>query len=283
MSSGKEPKSSYLPPTSSEPVAPIAHEADQQVRVRRGELREWAAEAEEVVRNPIEAPTLWKAVGISLSMSAVFFGLSLIPATAGKGQPNVSSWEGMATVVLFLGGMLIFAFTAHLERDVKRANMSRAQMLAAKMRYADERTPLLGATRPTGPFDPVRENEPASSELPDPAAATRGADNADLRRHENPIQVADGLAALRIATETFDEERQVQRENVSNRTAFDRETKAIWMLRHRDDALDLFDKAHDLRVVAKSERDKVENPLSLGLVAKLFQTLECRLRETKAS
>ena len=169
MSSGGTPQSSYLPGGPAAPVAPITHESDQEVRVRRGELREWAAEAEEVVRNPIEAPTLWKAVGISLSISAVFFGLSLVPATAGKGQPNVSPWEGMATAVLFIAGIVIFAFTAHLERDVKRLNMSRATMLAAKIRHVDERTPF-GVIRPTE-SELALGTKPASSESSDPHAA----------------------------------------------------------------------------------------------------------------
>lgn len=124
-----------------EEVPPISHDSDQPVRVRRGELQEWAKEVEHVMRSPIEAPGLWKSAGITLVVAAVFFALSLIPVYAPDDAPGLSPWAIWPAIVLFLGGIIIYAFTAHLERDTKRMNADRAEMLASKIRHADTRTP----------------------------------------------------------------------------------------------------------------------------------------------
>ena len=66
-------------------------------------------------------------------------------------------------------------------------------------------------------------------------------------------------------------------------TDFDRARTARYYIRLRDDALQLFDRAVDLGVVAKSERAKIETPGDLNEVAilpHLLRTLEDRLRKS---
>ena len=41
------------------PVAYIAHESEEMVHVRRAELRYWAKEALEIVKNPLEGASAW--------------------------------------------------------------------------------------------------------------------------------------------------------------------------------------------------------------------------------
>lgn len=130
-----EPSSNY------QVVPPITDESEQVVRVRRGELREWAKEVEHVMRSPIEAPSVWKAAGIGVSTSALFYGLSLIPAYAPKDAPSPSAWVVLPAAFLFFIGIALYLFTAHVEQEAKRMNIGHAEMLADKIRHADNRTP----------------------------------------------------------------------------------------------------------------------------------------------
>jgi hypothetical protein len=111
--------------------------------VQRGELREWAAEVEVVMRTPIEAPGLWTSAGIGVVISALFFGVGLLAST-GKNAPSPNPYVVSAAAGLFVIGVLIIAFTRHVNRDAKRLNVGRGDLLAQKIRAADTRTALLG-------------------------------------------------------------------------------------------------------------------------------------------
>jgi hypothetical protein len=124
-------------------VPPITDEAEQAVRVRRKELRDWAEEAEHAMRGPIEAPSLWKAAGIAVSTSALFYGLSLIPAYAPKDAPSPSAWVVLPAISLFVAGIVLYVFTATVEKEAKRTGNDRIRLLAEKIRHADRRTPAV--------------------------------------------------------------------------------------------------------------------------------------------
>jgi hypothetical protein len=125
------------------PVPEIEHDSNQEVRVRRGELREWAEEVEHVMRTPIEAPGLWKSAGIGISVAALFFGGGLAVAYTGKNAPAPNPWIVVPALSLFVIGVLIFKFTEQLDKEVKKAGLDRTVMLANKIRHADIRTPVL--------------------------------------------------------------------------------------------------------------------------------------------
>ncbi|HUA11540.1 MAG TPA: hypothetical protein VMA83_06010 [Solirubrobacteraceae bacterium] len=122
-------------------VPPIEHDSNQMVAVRRGELRDWAAEVERVLRTPIEAPGLWKSAGIGLSVAAVFFGLGLLVTYTAKEAPSPSAWAVVPALALFLIGVAIFKFTEQVDKQAKAAGYERAKVLADKIRQADVRTP----------------------------------------------------------------------------------------------------------------------------------------------
>ena len=96
------------------------------------------------MRTPIDAPGLWKVGSLTVVVTAVFYGLTLIPIYAPKDAPEPSLWAIIPAAFLFALGVMAFAFTTHLERDVRRMNMDRAEVLADKIRFADVRTPKDG-------------------------------------------------------------------------------------------------------------------------------------------
>jgi hypothetical protein len=108
--------------------------------VRRGELREWAREVEHVMRTPIDAPDLWKVGSLTVVISAVFYGLTLIPIYVPRNAPSPSLWAIIPAAFMFALGVITFLFTLHLEKNTKRMNTDRAEMLANKIRHADART-----------------------------------------------------------------------------------------------------------------------------------------------
>ena len=123
------------------PVPEIEHDSNQEVRVRRGELREWAQEVEHVMRTPIEAPGLWKSAGLAVCIAALFFGGGLAVTYTGKGAPNPDPWIVVPALAVFVVGILIFAFTEQIDKEAKKAGLDRSTMLANKIRHADVRTP----------------------------------------------------------------------------------------------------------------------------------------------
>jgi|ERR1700727_697670 len=129
----------YVPEAT--PVPPIVHDSNQEVRVRRGELREWADEVESVMRSPIEAPGLWKSAGIGVAVAALFFGGGLAVTYTAKGAPSPSAWAVVPTLTLFIVGVLLFFFTEQVDKQAKEAGYTRANACADKIRHADRRTP----------------------------------------------------------------------------------------------------------------------------------------------
>jgi hypothetical protein len=125
------------------PVPPIVHDSNEEVRVRRGELRDWADEVEQVVHTPIEAPNLWKSAGIGIAVSAVFFGGTLAIAYVPHGSPRPDVWLVVPAAAIFAVGVLLALFTGQVDGEAKVAGYSRATALANKMRHADTRTPPL--------------------------------------------------------------------------------------------------------------------------------------------
>jgi hypothetical protein len=110
-----------------------------------------------------------------------------------------------------------------------------------------------------------------------------GALEQEVPWREDPAEVADGLARVKLGVEQLIAERALDRAQVRSELlpAFDRDTTARYYIRLRDDALALFDRAHALGVVALSERAKLENPGDLNQVSMLphvLGTLEKRLR-----
>jgi hypothetical protein len=95
------------------------------------------------MRTPIEAPGLWTSAGIGVVISAVFFGIGLLAST-GKNAPSPSPYVVSAAAGMFVIGVLIIVFTRHVNRDAKRLNVGRADLLAQKIRNADTRTPAVG-------------------------------------------------------------------------------------------------------------------------------------------
>lgn len=91
-------------------------------------------------RTPIDAPGLWKVGSLTVVISAMFYGLTLIPIYVPKGAPSPSLWAIIPAAFMFALGLIAFLFTSHLEKDTKRMNTSRAEMLANKIRHADVRT-----------------------------------------------------------------------------------------------------------------------------------------------
>ncbi len=96
------------------------------------------------MHSPIDAPGLWKVGSLTVVVTAVFYGLTLIPIYAPNAAPSPSLWAIIPAALLFALGVITFAFTAHLEKDTKRMNMDRAEVLADKIRFADVRTPKEG-------------------------------------------------------------------------------------------------------------------------------------------
>jgi hypothetical protein len=130
------------PTTRFEPdVPPIEHDSNQEVRVRRGELRDWADEVERVMRTPIDAPGLWKSAGLALCIAALFFGLGLAVTYTAKNAPSPDAWIIVPTVFVFLAGVALFLFTEQVDRQAKAAGINRAKACADKIRHADVRTP----------------------------------------------------------------------------------------------------------------------------------------------
>jgi hypothetical protein len=98
------------------------------------------------MRGPIEVPSLWKAAGIGVSTSALFYGLSLIPAYTPKDAPNPSAWAILPAIFMFAAGIVLYIFTATVEREAKDLGTDRIKLLAEKIRHADRRTPTEAET-----------------------------------------------------------------------------------------------------------------------------------------
>lgn len=140
-----KPESNYR--VSPSPVPEIAHDSNQEVRVRRGELREWAEEVEHVMRTPLDAPGLWKSAGIAVCIAALFFGGGLAVTYTSKEAPSPDPWIVVSAVAVFVVGILIFVFTEQVDKQAKAAGLDRTKMLATKIRHADVRTPALHEDR----------------------------------------------------------------------------------------------------------------------------------------
>ncbi len=139
MSTSESKPGGYVP--DAPPVPPIVHDSDQPVRVRRGELRDWADEVEQVVRTPIEAPGLWKSAGVGIVIAAIFLGGGLAVAYTPKNAPKPDPWIVVPAAAVFIVGVLLFLFTEKVDKEAKAAGYSRASVLADKIRHADVRTP----------------------------------------------------------------------------------------------------------------------------------------------
>lgn len=121
------------------PVAYIAHESEEMVHVRRAELRYWATEALEVVKNPLEGAGAWATTCAGISVAAGLSALGLL-ATEDKTHKVPSGvYLVMLSVTLAFG--VAAAFCWWVDRKQREMRTSRAESLADQIKAADTRSP----------------------------------------------------------------------------------------------------------------------------------------------
>ena len=129
------------------PVAYIAHESEEMVHVRRAELRYWATEALEVVKNPLEGAGAWATTCAGISVAAGLSALGLL-ATEDKTHKVPSGvYLVMLSVTLAFG--VAAAFCWWVDRKQREMRTSRAESLADQIKAADTRSPRDPDAQPT--------------------------------------------------------------------------------------------------------------------------------------
>jgi hypothetical protein len=131
--------SARQPYQASTPISYIAHESEEMVHVRRAELRYWAKEVMEVIKNPLEGASAWAATCLGIAVSAALAGIGLL-ATEDKTHKVVASiYLVVLTVTIGFGG--IAAFSWWVDRKQRQMRGGRAGSLAAQITAADTRSP----------------------------------------------------------------------------------------------------------------------------------------------
>jgi hypothetical protein len=118
-------------------VAPITHESQGMIFVRRAEIRHWAKEVLEVVKNPLEGASAWAATMAGIAWAGLFALIGLLATEDSSHKVKTGFYISLLAVTLAAAG--IGAFCWWVDRKQRSMRSGRAQVLSNQIKECEER------------------------------------------------------------------------------------------------------------------------------------------------
>jgi hypothetical protein len=121
-------------------VAPITHESQGMVYVRRAEIRHWAKEVLEIVKNPLEGASVWAATMLGVAVTAGIATITLLATEDHEHKIAPGVYVGLLGVTLAAAGISTFCWW--VDRQQRKHRSGRAQTLSEQIKECETRAPM---------------------------------------------------------------------------------------------------------------------------------------------